>query len=114
VFDEDYAVPSQEIDTPTGKPTKTPLKPPFKRVNNASRTDAPHTTAVKQAHSRIPKSNPPPLLLATKLLKLPVDLVANGEKLPDSPQPLIDNDHLTPQEDKDKRKKQEIDNPKKF
>jgi hypothetical protein len=44
---------------------------------------------------------------------LPVDLLAYSEQLMNSLKPLIHDDDLTPKEDKDKREKKKIDNPKK-
>jgi hypothetical protein len=55
-----------------------------------------------------------PLLLVPKPLLLPVNFLADGEKPANSPQSLIYDDDLTPNEDKDKREKEKIDDPKKI
>jgi hypothetical protein len=65
----------------------------------------------KAANSKTEK--PDITLFLAQLLKFPVDLVAYGKEFLNCPEPLINDYDLTPQEDKNKSEKQEIDNPKK-
>jgi hypothetical protein len=127
---DDHAVQTSEIHAPpvrhTIKPAKTSFpagfdlyfagtaaqRPPA-AANSPSATRPPPRQNRSTAISKTEKPNAT-LLLLVQLLKFPVKLFAYGKKPLNRPQPLIYNDHLTPYEDKDKREKQEIDDPKKF
>jgi hypothetical protein len=91
---------------PAQSPQK--LTPPFKKFNKLAAEPTQNRNA---AFSKIEK--PKATLLLAYSFKLPVNFFANGYKFFNSPKPLINDDDLTPQENKDKSKEQKIDDPKK-